>query len=196
MADETQGKGEGTADFLTRIARGLLDRMGPGGGAGPAAAPPAGPPLDPRLAPHGDKVTTAAEAVAHIPGGSHVFVGTACATPRALVAALESMPAPPADLELVHFITNGAVPHDGEGRATTRFRHRTIFVGSDMQAAVRQGLAEYVPMSVARVPQLIAIGRIRVRVRVGPARAVLFDQRQCHSSNFRSRITHHASRLT
>ena len=164
MADETQGKGEGTADFLTRIARGLLDRMGPGGGAGPAAAPPAGPPLDPRLAPHGDKVTTAAEAVAHIPGGSHVFVGTACATPRALVAALESMPAPPADLELVHFITNGAVPHDGEGRATTRFRHRTIFVGSDMQAAVRQGLAEYVPMSVARVPQLIAIGRIRVDV--------------------------------
>ena len=75
-----------------------------------------------------------------------------------------SMPAPPADLELVHFITNGAVPHDGEGRATTRFRHRTIFVGSDMQAAVRQGLAEYVPMSVARVPQLIAIGRIRVDV--------------------------------
>ena len=64
----------------------------------------------------------------------------------------------------MHFITNGAVPHDAEGRATTRFRHRTIFVGSDMQAAVRQGLAEYVPMSVARVPQLIAIGRIRVDV--------------------------------
>ena len=90
MADETQGKGEGTADFLTRIARGLLDRMGPGGGAGPAAAPPAGPPLDPRLAPHGDKVTTAAEAVAHIPGGSHVFVGTARATPRAKLATREA----------------------------------------------------------------------------------------------------------
>ncbi|MFO1316506.1 MAG: GNAT family N-acetyltransferase [Burkholderiales bacterium] len=164
MADDTQGKGsrEGAAEFLTRVARGLLDRMGPGGGGGAAAAGPAAPALDPRLAPYADRVTTAEDAVARIAGGSHVFVGTACATPRALVGALESMPSPPADIELVHFITNGAVPHDGQGRATTRFRHRTFFVGSDMQAAVRQGLAEYVPLSVARVPQLIGIGRIRV----------------------------------
>jgi len=164
VADDTQGKGEGAGEFFTRIARGLLDRMGPGGGGAPAAAVPAAPRLDPRLAPYADKVTTAEEAVARIPGGSHVFLGTACATPRALAAALESMPAPPADIEFVHFITNGAVAHDGQGRATTRFRHRTFFVGSDMQAAVGQGLAEYVPMSVARVPQLIAIGRIRVDV--------------------------------
>ncbi len=51
MADDTQGKarGEGAGEFLTRIARGLLDRMGPGGGV-PAAARPAERPSDPRLA--------------------------------------------------------------------------------------------------------------------------------------------------
>ena len=43
----------------------------------------------------------------------------------------------------------------------TRFRHRCFFVGQDMRAAVRRGLADYVPISVARVPQLMAIGRIR-----------------------------------
>ncbi len=80
------------------------------------------------------------------------------------MATLESLSKPPAGVELIHFITTGAVPHDAHGRATTAYRHRTIFVGSDIRAAVRQGLAEYVPMSVARVPEMIAMGRIPVDV--------------------------------
>jgi acyl-CoA hydrolase/GNAT superfamily N-acetyltransferase len=165
-SDPPQGSpsGEKASDYLMRMARGLLDRLGSGSPGAPGAAPVAAAPLDPRLAPHADKVTTADLAVERIPGGSHVFVGTACATPTALVGALESMTTPPTDIELVHFITLGGVPHDAEGRATTRFRHRTFFVDSDIRAAVRQGLAEYVPLSITRVPQLIEIGRIRVDV--------------------------------
>jgi len=143
------------------MLRGWLDRAGPGGGSRVAPAP-ATPPLDPTLAAYARKVTSAADALATLPKGGHVFVGTASATPRHLTHTLETMPDPPADIELVHFITSGAVPHDAEGRATTRFRHRTFFVGTDMRAAVRQGLAEYVPMSIARVPELVRIGRIRV----------------------------------
>jgi acyl-CoA hydrolase/L-amino acid N-acyltransferase YncA len=109
-------------------------------------------------------VTSAGAAVQQVRSGDHVFVGTACATPRALVAALEAADPAPADVELVHFLTDHAVTHDGAGNATTRYRHRTFFVGQDMRAAVRQGLAEYVPMSIARVPGLIAIGRIPVDV--------------------------------
>lgn len=157
----TDGIGDG---LFTRVARRLLDRIGPqASGAASAAAPGAGA-LDPRLAPYASKVMTAEQALEQIRGGSHVFVGTACATPRVLMGALETMRAPPADIELVHFLTDGAVPHDADGRATTRFRHRTFFVGSDMRAAVRQGLADYVPMSIARLPQLIEIGRVRVDV--------------------------------
>ena len=74
------------------------------------------------------------------------------------------MRTPPAGIELVHFITEGAVPPDAQGLATTRFRHRTFFVGSDIRAAVKQGLAEYVPMSIARVPQLTGNGRVRAHV--------------------------------
>ena len=128
------------------------------------AEPERKPDLDPRLAPYADRIATAEEAVGHIRSGSHVFVGTACATPRTLVAALETMSMPPAGLELMHFITSSAFPHDEQGRATTRFRHRTFFVGSDIRAAVKQGLADYVPLSIARVPQLIEIGRIPVDV--------------------------------
>jgi acyl-CoA hydrolase/predicted N-acetyltransferase YhbS len=146
--------------LLSRLTHGLLGHFA----SGDIVAPGQAPPLDPRLGPWAAKVKTAANAVEQIGGGSHVFVGTACGTPRTLLAALETMPYPPADIELVHFINGGAVPHDDQGRATTRFQHRTFFVSSEIRAAVRQGLAEYVPMSIARVPQLIENGRVRVDV--------------------------------
>jgi len=122
------------------------------------------PQLHPQLRAHHAKVCTATEAVGRVQAGDHVFVGTACATPRALVAALERLDLRPADVELVHFLTDHAVPHDMAGQATTNYRHRSFFVGHDMRAAVKQGLADYVPMSIARVPGLMAIGRIAVDV--------------------------------
>ncbi len=120
--------------------------------------------LHPMLHSHAAKVCTAQEAVGRIQHGAHVFVGTACATPRALVAALESLAVTPADVTLVHFLTDKAVPHDDQGRCISKFSHRTFFVGMDIRAAVKQGLAEYVPISLARVPELMAIGRISVDV--------------------------------
>ena len=44
------------------------------------------------------------------------------------------------------------------------YRHRSIFVGNDVRAAVKQGQADYVPLSVARMPQLIANGRMKIDV--------------------------------
>jgi acyl-CoA hydrolase/RimJ/RimL family protein N-acetyltransferase len=116
------------------------------------------------LTPFADKVTKAHLAVSQIRNGDHVFVGTACAAPRTLLQALEALPVMPADVELLHFFTIKAFEHDAEGQSTTRFKHRTFFVGSDMRAAVKQGLVEYVPISVARVPEMIALGRIPVDV--------------------------------
>jgi len=120
--------------------------------------------LSPSLQPHRAKVTTADQAVRQIRSGQHVFIGTACATPRELLRALEAIPYPPADVELLHFITTGAIPHDAAGRPATKYRHRTFFVGSDIRAAVKQGVAEYVPMAITHLPALIAIGRVAVDV--------------------------------
>ena len=122
------------------------------------------PPLHTALKPFADKVCTPALAVASIRNGDHVFVGTGCAAPASLLQALECMPSPPADVELLHFFTIKAFEHDEGGRCTTRFRHRTFFVGADMRAATKQGLVDYVPMSIARVPEMIALGRIPVDV--------------------------------
>jgi acyl-CoA hydrolase/RimJ/RimL family protein N-acetyltransferase len=122
------------------------------------------PPPHPSLKPFAAQVTTAELALGHIRNGDHVFVGTGCAAPRGLVQALEQMRNPPADVELLHFFTVNAFDHDADGHSTTRLRHRTFFVGNDVRAAVKQGLVDYVPMSVARVPEMMALGRIPVDV--------------------------------
>ena len=120
--------------------------------------------LHPSLEPYAGKVVPAATAVRRIKPGSHVFVGTGCATPRVLVEALEAIKAYPADVELVHFLTTGAVRHDADGKPVTNFSHRTFFVGSDVREAVRMGIADYVPISAARVPGLMEIGRVPIDV--------------------------------
>lgn len=120
-------------------------------------------PLHPALAAYRDKILTADAAAKMISPGNRVFIGTACASPRSIVSALENLPSPPADVEFVHFITTQAIPH-ADGKATTRYHHRTFFVGTDVRSAVRQGLAEYVPISIAQVPRMIELGRIPIDV--------------------------------
>jgi len=64
-----------------------------------------------------DKVKNAQQALLAVEPGQRIFIGTACATPRTLVAALEALSNPPPDVELVHFITTNAFPQDGLGAA-------------------------------------------------------------------------------
>lgn len=101
---------------------------------------------------------SASEAVSLVQPGDKVFLGSACATPRLLVRALEESNEPLADVELVHFLTDGAVPLYDAG-PVTRFRHRTYFVGSDMRALVAGGQADYVPLSARDAALLIRQGR-------------------------------------
>lgn len=104
-----------------------------------------------------DRAVPAERAVELVRPGSRVFVGSACATPRTLLHALEAWPAAPAGVELVHFLTDRAAP---PGTERTPFRHRTWFVGSDMRDLASTGSVEYVPISLTEVPAMIDAGRI------------------------------------
>jgi acyl-CoA hydrolase/GNAT superfamily N-acetyltransferase len=110
-----------------------------------------------------ERVVGADEALAAIRSGSRIFVGTACATPRALLRALERLERPPADIQLVHFLTDGAIPHDAAD-VSPQFRHRVFFVGSDVRRFVPSGSVEYVPISISQVRTLIDTGRIPIDV--------------------------------
>jgi acyl-CoA hydrolase/GNAT superfamily N-acetyltransferase len=108
-----------------------------------------------------DRAVTPEQALEGTASGDRIFIGTACATPRTLIAALEDASQPWSDLELVHFLTDGAVPIYND-KPFTRFRHRVFFVGSDTRETVKQGKIDYVPISVSQVRHLIDIGRIPI----------------------------------
>ena len=81
--------------------------------------------LHPALHPYRDKIISAPAAAALIRPGQHVFIGTGCAAPRTLVAALENdLLEPPADVELVHIFDHPdrAAPQ-GQGRDSLSAPH-------------------------------------------------------------------------
>jgi acyl-CoA hydrolase/RimJ/RimL family protein N-acetyltransferase len=110
-----------------------------------------------------ERAVTAETAVRTIGRGDRVFVGSACATPRVLLRALESLDSPPAGVQLVHFLTDGAVP-EVDGQARSAFRHRTFYLGRDMLRLSATDPVDYVPMSLAEVPRLLESRRLALDV--------------------------------
>src|SRR3954454_10976783 len=112
-----------------------------------------------------DRQVSAAEAVCVVRPGDKVFVGSACATPRTLVEALEQEPRP--GVGLVHFLADLAgadePPH-------THYRHHVFYAGHHVRALhdVRRlretGLVDYAPLSLHDVPALFRNGQIPLDV--------------------------------
>lgn len=102
---------------------------------------------------------TAAQAVELVRPGDRVWVGSACGSPRTLLAALNALPTPLPGVRLVHFLANG-VTLDGN----VRYPQEVLFVGSELRGLARGGLVDYVPVSLPEVPSLIERGQHRVDV--------------------------------
>ena len=106
---------------------------------------------------------TVDEAVARIRPGERVFVGTGGATPLMLLRALERLDHHPAGVRLVHLLLSGDLP-EAYRRGVSAYRHEILFVGSGDRELVRAGRAEYIPVSLAEVPAMIADGRFPIDV--------------------------------
>ena len=102
---------------------------------------------------------TAAQAVGLVRPGDRVWVGSACGTPRTLLAALNDLPVPLPGVRLVHFLADG-VTVDG----VARYPQEVLFVGSELRGLTRSGQVDYVPVSLSEVPSLVARGQHRVDV--------------------------------
>lgn len=110
-----------------------------------------------------NRTVALAEAAASVRSGDHVFVGSACATPRTLVAALEDIETRVSGVQFVHFLTDGVTPASQHG-AHTRFQHKAFFIGRDMQTLMGTGKVDYIPVSISQVHRLIETGRIPIDV--------------------------------
>ena len=106
-----------------------------------------------------DRQVSAAEAVSVVRPGDKVFVGSACATPRTLVGALEELMRP--GVVLVHFLTNRVGTGDPP---QTSYRHRVFYVGTDVRDLPESSRVEYLPLSLADVPRLFASGQLPLDV--------------------------------
>jgi acyl-CoA hydrolase len=118
-------------------------------------------PAGPNVLDLGPKFVSAEQALTAIPPGSRIYLGTGCAAPRHLLAALEAMSPGPPDLEFVSFVTTSALPKEA-GVPRTRHRHRTFFVGSDVRGLGGSGQLDYVPISLEDVPELLASGKLPI----------------------------------
>jgi acyl-CoA hydrolase/RimJ/RimL family protein N-acetyltransferase len=108
----------------------------------------------------GERQVSAAEAVSLVRPGDKVFIGSACATPRALVGALEELRRP--GVVLVHFLTDRVGIGDPP---ETAYRHRVFYVGADVRALHGPTrMVEYLPLSLPDVPRLFENGQLPLDV--------------------------------
>ena len=104
------------------------------------------------------KLTTADEAVSQIQSGWRVFVGSACAMPQQLVAALCRNASRLHDVELIQLLSFGSADYINEQNAG-RLRHNSFFISENIRQAVCEGRADYTPIFLSEIPELIRHGR-------------------------------------
>ena len=105
-----------------------------------------------------DKITTPEEAVRDIRSGWRVMVGSGCAEPQTLVHAMQARAKTLNDLEVVHLLTLGIAGYVDEEHAG-HFRHNAFFIGPNVRQAVREGRADYTPIFLSEIPELIRSGQ-------------------------------------
>jgi acyl-CoA hydrolase len=105
-----------------------------------------------------DKFTSEDEVFSHIHRGDRIFISTGCGEPQYLVGALikfvESHPKAVFDAEVFHVWTLGVAPYTDE-KFKYNFRHNSFFIGNDTRGAVNRGGADYTPIFLSQVPDLL-----------------------------------------
>lgn len=107
------------------------------------------------------KVTTRGNALAMIPRGAKIFVGSACGEPQHLVEGLGQRASMMADSEILHILTLGVAPYADE-KLSKLFRHNAFFIGDNTRRAVAEGRADYTPVYLSELPELFRSRKVRI----------------------------------
>src|SRR5687768_4920698 len=109
------------------------------------------------------KRTTLQGAISLIPKGKHVFIGSGAAEPTGLVEQMVADENRFADNTIVHLMTLGPAPYVEE-RYAGRFRHNAVFIGANVRTAVHEGRADYTPIFLSQIPDLMRSRRLPIDV--------------------------------
>ena len=106
---------------------------------------------------------TAEESLAHLRNGMRVFIGSGCAAPQKLVAALAARGREIFDVEIIHILTFGAADY-ARREWLANFRHNAFFIGPNVRDAVNEGVADYTPIFLSEIPTLFRQKKIHLDV--------------------------------
>ena len=106
---------------------------------------------------------TLAQAIERVPRGKHIFIGSGAAEPSGLVEELVAQANRFADNQIVHLLTLGPAPYV-KPEYKDHFRHNAFFIGSNVREAVWAGRADYTPVFLSQIPDLIRRRRMPVDV--------------------------------
>ncbi len=99
--------------------------------------------------------------------GDKIFIGTGCGEPQHLVQELlnyiDKDPKAFLDTELINIVTLGVAPYTDE-KFRDNFRLRSFFIGNSTRRAVNRGAADYTPVFLSQVPELIRTERMQIDV--------------------------------
>jgi len=109
------------------------------------------------------RTTSADAAVRDIRSGDRVWVHPGCNTPVRLIDAMVARAPELENVEVVHILTLAKAPYVEPGMEA-HFRHRALFTGGNVRAAVNEGRADFVPIHLHEVPSLITGGLMPVDV--------------------------------
>ena len=109
------------------------------------------------------KLRDARQALACVRSGYRLWIEPGCATPVPLVEALVDRGPELRDVEVVHMMTLGEARYtlpEFEGH----FRHNGLFMGPNVREAVQQGRADYTPIFLSEIEDLMTSGAMPLDV--------------------------------
>jgi len=99
--------------------------------------------------------------------GDRIFVGTGCGEPQYLVGSLlayvKENPKAFLDAELINIVTLGVAPYTDE-KFRYNFRLNSFFIGDSTRNAVNEAGADYTPIFLSALPELLRSRRIPIDV--------------------------------
>jgi len=109
------------------------------------------------------KLRTADDALRYVESGMRVYIQPGCAEPETLVEALIRRAPAVRDVEIVHMMTMGVAPYVAP-KMSGRFRHNAVFIGPNVREAINDGRADYTPIYLSEIEELIESGAMPIDV--------------------------------
>ena len=109
------------------------------------------------------RLKTSEEALSVVRSGQRVYVHNGCAEPEILVNALVQRASELHNVEILHMATFGRAAY-ADPQFEGHFRHRGLFLAGNVRQAVQEGRADYVPIFLHEIENLIRSGDLPIDV--------------------------------